>query len=149
MIKNNFSLSEIKKYLKHKGLTIIKNNKTKKIFKENKNFGSIPRILLCSTIIISFFIIVPSIIDFKNERIILSKEFENNSKDNFKKTLEGKNTNQAKKVDEELNIKDLFEDIFEFDELPSDVVRLNASTIQQLFKDTSYNLEDVRKKKTS
>ena len=147
MIKNNFSLSEIKKYLKHKGLTIIKNNKTKKIFKENKNFGSIPRILLCSTIIISFFIIVPSIIDFKNERIILSKEFENNSKDNFKKTLEGKNTNQAKKVDEELNIKDLFEDIFEFDELPSDVVRLNASTIQQLFKDTSYNLEDVRKKK--
>ena len=147
MIKKNFSLSEIKKYLKDKGLTIIKNTKKKNTFTSKKNLGSIPRTILSSAIIISFFSIMPFIISFKDERSILSKEFENNSKDNFKKTLEGKNVNQATKVDEGLNVKDLFEDIFEFDELPSDVVRLNASTIEQLFKDTNYNLKDVREKK--
>jgi Bax protein len=147
MIKKNFSLGEIKKYLKYKGLTIIKKNKKNNTFIKNSNIGSIPRTILSSVIIISFFLITPFIINFKNEREIFSKEFENNSKDNFKKTLEGKNTDRTTKVDEELNIKDLFEDIFEFDELPSDVVRLNASTIEQLFKDTNYNLNDVREKK--
>ena len=34
-------------------------------------------------------------------------------------------------------------DIFEFDELPSDTVRLSAVTIQELFKSTDYNLEDI------
>ena len=147
MIKKNFSLGEIKKYLKYKGLTIIKKNKKNNTFIKNSNIGSIPRTILSSVIIISFFLITPFIINFQNEREIFSKEFENNSKDNFKKTLEGKNTDRTTKVDEELNIKDLFEDIFEFDELPSDVVRLNASTIEQLFKDTNYNLNDVREKK--
>jgi len=147
MIKKNFSLSEIKKYLKDKGLTIIKNTKKKNTFTSNKDLGSIPRTILSSAIIISFFSIMPFIISFKDERSIFSKEFENNSKDNFKKILDGKNIDRVTKVDEELNIKDLFEDVFEFDELPSDVVRLNASTIEQLFKDTNYNLNDVREKK--
>ena len=37
--------------------------------------------------------------------------------------------------------------MFKFDQLPTDTVRLNASTIEQLFKDTNYNLKDVRKTK--
>jgi len=147
MRKKNFTLDEIKKYLKYKGLTIIKNTKKKNTFPTSKNIGSIPRTILSSVLIISFFLIAPLIINFKNERAIFSKEFENNSKDNFKKILDGKNIDRVTKVDEELNIKDLFEDVFEFDELPSDVVRLNASTIEQLFKDTNYNLNDVREKK--
>ena len=114
----------------------MKNTKKKNTFTSKKDLGSIPRTILSSAIIISFFSIMPFIISFKDERSILSKEFENNSKDNFKKTLEGKNTDRTTRVDEELNIKDLFEDIFEFDELPSDVVRLNASTIEQIYKDT-------------
>ena len=36
---------------------------------------------------------------------------------------------------------------FKFDDLPSDTVRLSASTIEQLFKETDYNLKDVRKTK--
>ncbi len=32
-------------------------------------------------------------------------------------------------------------------DLESDTVRLSASTIKQLFEDTDYNLQDVRKKK--
>ena len=37
--------------------------------------------------------------------------------------------------------------MFEINDLPNDYVRLSASTIEQLFKDTNYNLEDVRKTK--
>ena len=35
----------------------------------------------------------------------------------------------------------------DFDESPTDTVRLSASTIEELFKSTNYNLEDVRKNK--
>ena len=45
------------------------------------------------------------------------------------------------KLDEGLDLKNLFDDVFRFDDLPSDTVRLNAATIEQLFKDTNYNLK--------
>ena len=34
-----------------------------------------------------------------------------------------------------------------FDQQPTDTVRLSATTIEELFKSTDYNLEDVRKNK--
>lgn len=37
--------------------------------------------------------------------------------------------------------------MLQFEDLPSDVVRLSASTIEQLFKETNYSLNDVREKK--
>ena len=37
--------------------------------------------------------------------------------------------------------------VFKSDELPTDTVRLTASTIQQLFKETNYSLENVRETK--
>ena len=49
--------------------------------------------------------------------------------------------------DEQINEKDLLSDILSLNELETDTVRLSASTIQQLFKDTDYNLEDIRKNK--
>ena len=51
------------------------------------------------------------------------------------------------KLDIELNQNFLFEDILQFDEEPIDTVRLSASTIEELFKSTNYNLNDVRKTK--
>jgi len=54
---------------------------------------------------------------------------------------------KSSKIDEGLNLKNLFDDVFRFDDLPSDTVRLSASTIEQLFKETDYNLKDVRKTK--
>jgi len=54
---------------------------------------------------------------------------------------------KSSKIDEGLNLKNLFDDVFKFDDLPSDTVRLSASTIEQLFKETDYNLKDVRKTK--
>jgi len=70
-----------------------------------------------------------------------------NSKNKFEKVLDNVNANKLPKVDEGLSEKYLFEDVLQFEDLPNDVVRLSANTIQQLFKDTNYNLKDVRIKK--
>ena len=71
----------------------------------------------------------------------------NKSKQNFEKVLEGKPIkSKNEKIDDGLDIKNLFEDIFSFEQVPTDTVRLSASTIKQLFKETNYNLHEVRKK---
>ena len=46
-----------------------------------------------------------------------------------------------------MDLENLFEDILSIEEVPTDTVRLSAKTINQLFKDTKYNLESVRKSK--
>ena len=75
--------------------------------------------------------------------MILSKDYENNSKNNLKKLLE----NEKIKLDGKLNKKFLYEDTLTFDEQPSDAILLSAATIEELFKSTNYNLKDVRKNK--
>ena len=77
------------------------------------------------------------------EKMIFSKDYENNSKNNLKKLLENKTT----KLDEQLNKKFLYEDVLTFDEQPSDAILLSAATIEELFKSTNYNLKDVRENK--
>ena len=94
-----------------------------------------------------FSFVLPVILEFKNNTILASKEIENNSKSNFEKVLDGEALQKSSEIDEGLNLKNLFDDVFEFDDLPSDTVRLSASTIEQLFKETDYNLKDVRKTK--
>ena len=85
---------------------------------------------------------MPQIIDFtKNENV----EYQNNSKTILAYTLNNKVVNQED--DQVLNENDLLIDIFSLNELETDTVRLNAATIKQLFEDTNYTLEDVRKKK--
>ena len=77
-----------------------------------------------------------------------TKFIQNNSKLNFQKVFEGKPLkNKNENIDVGLDIKNLFEDIFSFEDVPTDTVRLSASTINQLFKETNYNLDDVRKTK--
>ena len=94
-----------------------------------------------------FSFVLPAIFEFKNNIILASKEIENNSKSNFEKVLDGEALQKSSEIDEGLNLKNLFDDVFKFDDLPSDTVRLSASTIEQLFKETNYNLKDVRKTK--
>jgi Bax protein len=140
MKKNEYSIAIIKRYLKKKKLIEFK---LKKNFINQNNFGSLSRTLLSSLIIISFFFSAPIVIDFINERLLYSKVFENESKNNLKKLLE----NPSPKLDNSLNQEFLFEDILTFDKAPVDTVRLSASTIEELFKSTNYSLEDVRKNK--
>ena len=136
--KNEYTIPELKKILSKK----IFDLKKKDNFKEN-NLGSLTRTFLSSLIIMVIFFSIPIVLDFKEERKLLSKNYENNSKNEFKKTLNG----QTQKIDNNLNKKFLYEDILQFDNLPNDSVRLSAAIIEQLFRDTDYNLKDVRTKK--
>ena len=139
MKKKLFVTDKIKKHLNQKSLTIIK----KKIEKKESNIGAISRTLLSSLIIISIFFVTPLVVEFVKNSSLTSVDFENNSKNSLKKLLE----NQESKLDENLDPTILYEDIIVFDEKPTDSVRLSAATIEELFKSTNYNLEDIRKNK--
>ena len=130
------SIIEFKNFLQKKGFVI---NKKKENKKQESNFGSLSRTFLTSIIIISIFFITPLVIDLTKQRMVFSKH----NKSDLKKLVE----NQDLKLDTELNQSFLFEDILQFDEKPNDTVRLSASTIEELFKSTDYNLNDVRKNK--
>jgi len=110
---------------------------------DQRNLGSIPRIFLSSLLVIFFFYSMPVFINFAFKEKL---EFQNNSKAVLAYTL---NNGGNKKYDENsvLNEKDLLVDIFSLNDLETDTVRLDASTIKQLFEDTNYTLEDVRSKK--
>ena len=139
-MKTKISIFEIKKYLNKKGFIV---KKKKKIRTNESGIDNLSRTFLSSLIIISIFFIAPLAINLTKEKIIFSKDYENNSKNNLKKLLE----KEIAKLDEKLNKKFLYEDVLTFDEQPSDVILLSAATIEELFKSTNYNLKDVRKNK--
>ena len=112
-------------------------------FLDQRGLGGIFRIFLSSFFVMIIFYSIPSFINYSEYK---SSEYKNNSKavlaytlNNDGKVLEGES--------EILNENDLLRDIFSLNDLETDTVRLNASTIKQLFEDTNYSLKDVRKKK--
>ena len=121
---------------------MYKKNLIKKIrlfrYFDQKQIGSIPRIFISSLLLIFFFYSTPLILNFASN----DNEFQNNSKAVLAYTL-----NNGSNKTETLNEKDLLVDIFSLNDLETDTVRLDASTIKQLFEDTNYTLDDVRKKK--
>ena len=143
--KKKIKLKEIRDFLKKEGLKIVRLNRQTK---DLKNFFAT---CLSSLLIISIFSLLPIFNKFKNNFVENSKVVVNNSKTNFERTLEGKEqiTNEINNstLDSELNVKNLFDDIFESDEIPTDTVRLDASTLEQLFKDTDYDLKKIRQDK--
>ena len=112
-------------------------------FFDQRNMGSLPRIFLSSLLVVFFFYCVPI---FSNIISNQNVEFQNKSKAILAYTLsnEGSNETSENKI---LNEEDLLVDIFSLNDLETDTVRLNASTIKQLFEDTNYILKDVRKNK--
>ena len=143
--KKILKLNQVRDFLLKK---IFPRNKKKRINYSSSNPArSLYLTFLCSIGIIIFSYLLPTIIEFKNNRILASKEVQNYSKSNFEKVLDGEALESSSKIDEGLNLRNLFDDVFKFDDLPSDTVRLSASTIEQLFKETDYNLKEVRKTK--
>ena len=120
----------------------IKKVKVLKYF-DQKQIGALPRIFISSFLVIFFFYSMPLIINFANDK---NFEFQNNSKAILAYTLNNGSSN-LEKSNEILDEKDLLVDIFSLNDLETDTVRLDASTIKQLFEDTNYTLNDVRKKK--
>jgi Bax protein len=117
--------------------------KKNEIKKNRIDFSNLSRTFLSSLIIISIFFIAPLAINLTKEKMLFSKNYENNSKNNLIRLLE----NQDTTLDDGLEQKYLFEDVISFDQQPKDTVRLSAATIEELFKSTGYNLKDVRKNK--
>ena len=141
--KNFFTLTLAKKFLNKKGLELFnKSNQTKS---DNNSFRSFNYTFITSLILIVIFFLSPQIINVRNNLAIKSLEVKNDSKVNLEKVLSGKAIEGEQ--DEELDNLQIFEDIFRYEDITTSTVRLSASTIKQLFKDTNYNLKDVRKNK--
>ena len=130
-----------------KYFSFINNKKNFRVFKffDDRKIGSLPRIFVASVLTVSFFYTLPFITNYTKKNFMVSNEFQNNSKSILAYTLNKKNDGSFS--DNELNENDLLVDIFSLNDLETDTVRLNASTIKQLFEDTDYKLDDVRKKK--
>ena len=110
-------------------------------FFDQHNIGSLPRIFLSSLLLLFFFYSMPYVIEMNN-----IEGYQNNSKTVLAYTLNNK-SNKDLENGEILDERDLLIDIFSLNDLETDTVRLNASTIKQLFEDTDYKLQDVREKK--
>ena len=119
------------KFIKFKGL--------------NDPFRSFLYTSILGLFLILFFFSAPKLLLLKNNIFTKSVEVKNESKNTLEKVLTGEKINEEQ--NDELNNLQVFEDIFQYEDIPTSTVRLNASTIKQLFKDTKYNLEDVRKNK--
>ena len=148
----NFKLKDLKFlnrliFFKSKFYFFRMRRKNLKIFKffDDRRIGAIPRIFLTSIFVVFSFYHIPSIINFANKQLLEDKEFQNNSKAILAYTLNKKEGVESDGG--ELNEKDLLIDIFSLNDLETDTVRLNASTIKQLFQDTDYKLDDVRETK--
>ena len=113
-------------------------------FFDQRNLGSLPRIFLSSLMIIFFFYTFPIFLNYKKNN---NFEYQNNSKTILAYTLNNKKKGSGESEDQFLDENDLLVDIFSLNDLETDTIRLNASTINQLFEDTNYKLDDVRKNK--
>ena len=136
------SLIKLKKILADKGFT-IKKKKNNFFFKDLKSFYFTA---LSGFVLILISSLIPLSVNIKQDINVSKSTIDNNSNVNFQKVLDGKSIDQ-KNIDEGLNIENLFEDIFSIEEVPTDTVRLSAETINELFRDTKYDLDIVRKKK--
>ncbi len=133
------NIQSIKKILQSRGY---------RVSKKQKNSYSFYYTILASLFLIITFYSIPFVASisskfFKKNEIVL-----NNSNINFNRILEGKEIqNNNINENEEVDLENLFTDVFEFDLKERDAVRLSASTLKQLFKDEDYNLKDIRKNK--
>ncbi|MDC3035808.1 glucosaminidase domain-containing protein [Candidatus Pelagibacter sp.] len=122
-----------------------KSLKVLKLIDEN-NLGSIARIFLCSLILIFFFFSAPIIINITNDKILNTREYVNNSKTILAYTLDKQKNGNSRDFDN-YDENDLLVDIYSLNDQITDTVRLDASTIKQLYEDTNYKLDDIRKNK--
>ena len=145
LIKKNFNINQflkLKKFLSSQGIIIKKKTTFKFGFEK---FKTLYLTGLSSLFIIIISFIIPLLSDMSPQ---VAKNFKiNDSNKKFKKILEGGELENNSKIDEGLDLSNILEDVFKFEDLPEDTVRLSASTIEQLFEDTNYSLSEVRKSK--
>ena len=116
-------------------------------FRKDNQFISFYRTILSSIVVVLFFSVSPIIVKGLKNLIISNKIVVNYSGITFDQYVRGskeKETNNDKRKFEK--IKNIFADIdfFNTDSEGSNSSRLSAITIEQLFKDTNYDLNKVR-----
>ena len=136
-----FKKPEAKKIIRTKK---FKNFLTEDHKKKYKTFYIFP---LASVILIFSFFSLPSIVKYIDDSLETNKTFINISKKNFEIVLGQKE--KIQKIDENNNMENIYDDIdvFSSNNKNTNTSRLSASTIEQLFKDTNYNLKKVKKTK--
>ena len=138
LIKKNFYQNQflkLKNFLSSQGI-IVKKKSTMKFGYEK--FKTLYLTGLSSFLIILIAFIIPLFSELTEINPKTVKNFKiNDSNKKFKKVLEGDILENKTKLDEGLDLSNILEDVFKFEELPTDSVRLSASTIEQLFKDTN------------
>ena len=148
LIKKNFNQNQflkLKTFLSSQGIIVKKKTTFKFGFEKFKTFYLTG---FSSLLIILIAFTIPLFSEFAEINPKIVKNFKiNESNKKFKKVLEGGDLENKTKLDEGLDLSNILEDVFKFEELPKDSVRLSASTIEQLFRDTNYSLSEVRKSK--
>ena len=136
------------KFKKIKFLNVNRKKKTTEVINlfGDRVSGSIGRTIIAGFGVIGFFYVAPIFINFANQEIF-SKEFQNDSRKIMVYKLNGKEEQIQIDVNETFDEQDLLSDILILNDLETESVRLSASTISQLFKETNYNLDDVRANK--
>ena len=142
-MKTKISFKDVKKFLRDKNIRILSKSNYNKSSKSS--YKSLIYTCLASLGLIMIFYLSPIILNFQKNLKIESAEVKNDSKSNFEKVLSGQIIETEQ--NDELDSLQVYEDIFQYEDIPTETVRLSASTIDQLFKDTKYNLKDVRKNK--
>ena len=138
-------LTEIKRIFLKKRHKFFK-KKSKLI---QSNFRSFYHTTFVGFFLIFVFAAMPKTISITTKIFSTPEIITNKSKSNFEKIMKNKQLELQKNKNEEKKVTftDLFFDIFEFKGVEDNTVRLSASTLKQLFEDTKYNLNDVRKNK--
>ena len=136
-------LKDIKKNLFYRGFKIIKIKRKNSIQQTRNIFIT----FFLSFFVIGFFSILPVTSYYVTKAFKKPLEFQNSSKLNLEKIILSAQNGIPLSLDEELNNKNLFDDIFQLNEAPENSVRLSASTLNQLFKDLSYDLKKIRNNK--
>ena len=139
-------IKSLRKILSRKGFLLSK----KSILKKQSSLLNLYKISAFSLLIITFFYLLPSSYKFIHKVLKPNLEIENSSNQKLVQVLEGKlleenelNSENYSNADQDLVYQELYGEVTEEDSLESGV-RLKASVLYQLFKDTNYSLKDVR-----
>ncbi len=144
----NIKLMDIKslrKLLLKKGFLLSKRSTVNR----QNSLYNIYKVSIVSLIIIAFFYILPPSAKYITKALTPNLEIENSSNKKLALVLEGKfdeeefNNDNITGTDQDLVYQELYGEVTEEDSLETGV-RLKASVLYQLFKDTNYNLNDVR-----
>ena len=119
-----------------------------KVSKKKESFLSFYYTSYISIFLILIFYSIPLVINFSSKVLKKNAIIINTSNKNFNRVLEGKQIEVDQKNESDfVNKEELFMDILNFNIDEKDTVRLSASTLEELFKETKYSLKEIRQSK--